>query len=129
MGRTRRKPGLTGLPANDTPQQPNRCHMGQVIRAYRCHPYHGRQPLPQEVVASWVGIAQAQLSRIEHGPAIVHLDRLIHWARTLRIPACYLWFKLPDTAEAQPTMPPTYRHPIAVDGLAALHRVRCELDE
>ncbi len=28
-------------------------HMGQLIRAYRCHPYHGRQPLPQEVVATW----------------------------------------------------------------------------
>lgn len=140
-------------------------HMGQVIRAYRCHPYHGRQPLPQEVVAGWVGITQAQLSRIEHGPAIMHLDRLIHWARVLRIPARYLWFKLPDTAEAPPTMVtepglgcedgPMHRrsfvttlptagaaglpgmaeieslrhHRIAVDGLAALHQVRCELDE
>jgi transcriptional regulator with XRE-family HTH domain len=74
-------------------------HMGQVIRAYRCHPYHGRQPLPQEVVAGWVGLTQAQLSRIEHGPAILHLDRLTHWARALRIPETYLWFKLPDTTE------------------------------
>jgi len=75
-------------------------HMGRVIRAYRRHPYHGRHPLPQDVVAGWVGITQAQLSRIEHGPAILHLDRLIHWARVLRIPAGYLWFKLPDTAES-----------------------------
>jgi transcriptional regulator with XRE-family HTH domain len=75
-------------------------HMGQVIRAYRCHPYHGRQPLPQEVVAGWVGLTQAQLSRIEHGPAILHLDRLIHWAQVLGIPETLLWFKLPDTAES-----------------------------
>jgi hypothetical protein len=80
-------------------------HMGQVIRAYRCHPYHGRQPLPQGVVGGWIGVSQAQLSRIEHGPAIVHLDRLIHWARVLRIPEPYLWFRLPD--RGQPGSPIT----------------------
>jgi transcriptional regulator with XRE-family HTH domain len=80
--------------------------MGQVIRAYRQHPYHGRQPLPQEVVAGWVGLTQAQLSRIEHGPAIVHLDRLIHWAKALRIPETYLWFKLPDDSRVLPPAPP-----------------------
>jgi hypothetical protein len=31
-------------------------HMGRVIRAYRCHPFHGRQPLPQDVVARWIGV-------------------------------------------------------------------------
>src|SRR5690349_16327899 len=70
-------------------------HMGKVIRAYRYHPYHGRTALPQEVVAGWVSTTQAQLSRIEHGPAILHLDRLLHWAKALRIPETYLWFKLP----------------------------------
>jgi hypothetical protein len=80
-------------------------HMGQVIRAYRCHPYHGRQPLPQEVVAGWVGLTQAQLSRIEHGPAILHLDRLIHWARVLRVPETRLWFKLPDDSRVLPPAP------------------------
>jgi hypothetical protein len=71
-------------------------HMGRVVRAYRRHPYHGRHPLAQEVVAGWVRLGQTQLSRIESGPAMVHLDRLIQWARALRIPAEYLWFKLPD---------------------------------
>lgn len=71
-------------------------HMGRVIRAYRNHPYHGGRGLPQEVVGAWVGITQAQLSRIENGPPIVHLDRLIQWARLLRIPQEYLWFKLPE---------------------------------
>ncbi|MGH2733251.1 MAG: AAA family ATPase [Actinomycetota bacterium] len=50
------------------------------------------------MVGAWVGITQAQLSRIENGPPIVHLDRLVHWARILRIPQEHLWFKLPEEA-------------------------------
>ncbi|MFG1742309.1 helix-turn-helix domain-containing protein [Micromonospora chalcea] len=72
-------------------------HLGRVVRAYRHHPYHGRQPLPQATVAGWFGMTQAQLSRIENGPAVVHLDRLAHWARVLRIPAHTLWFRPPAT--------------------------------
>ncbi|MEU7753466.1 hypothetical protein [Micromonospora sp. NPDC049171] len=71
-------------------------HLGRVIRAYRCHPYHGRVALPQTVVARWLGITQAQLSRVENGPPLVHLDRLTHWAQLLGIPAGHLWFRLPD---------------------------------
>ncbi|MFI0791448.1 helix-turn-helix domain-containing protein [Micromonospora rubida] len=67
-----------------------------MIRAFRCHPYHGRNPLPQSAVAGWLGITQAQLSRVENGSPIVHLDRLTHWAQVLRIPAKHLWFALPD---------------------------------
>lgn len=69
--------------------------MGKVIRAYRLHPAHGRRPLPQDLVATWVGITQAQLSRIENGPPIVHLDRLIQWALVLGVPESRLWFRLP----------------------------------
>lgn len=77
-------------------------HMGQIIAAFRLHPFHGR-PLSQELVGGWVGLTQAQLSRIENGPPIKDLDKLIMWARTLRIPARLLWFKLPEprpTADA-----------------------------
>ena len=77
--------------------------MGRVIRRYRHHLYHGRHPLAQEVVAGWVGITQAQLSRIENGSAIVHLDRLIHWAQVLGIPGQYLWFALPDRSPTNET--------------------------
>jgi hypothetical protein len=69
-------------------------HMGRVVAAYREHPFHGR-PLSQELVGGWAGISQVQVSRIEHGPAIKHLDRLVAWAKTLRIPEHLLWFKLP----------------------------------
>jgi transcriptional regulator with XRE-family HTH domain len=71
-------------------------HMGRAVYAYRTHPYHGQRPLSQELVSGWLGITQTQLSRIENGLPIRDLDRLIHWAQTLGIPAHLLWFKLPD---------------------------------
>lgn len=74
-------------------------HIGHVSRAYRKHPWHigayGKDGIPQQVVARWMGITQAQVSRIENGPAVKHLDSLAHWARTLGIPAHRLWFALP----------------------------------
>ncbi|MEV0003003.1 transcriptional regulator [Micromonospora sp. NPDC050980] len=83
-------------------------HLGRVIRAYRHHPYHGREPLPQRTVAGWLGITQAQLSRIENGPPIVYLDRLAHWSKTLGIPARALWFKLPTSMVATEGTPPGF---------------------
>jgi tetratricopeptide (TPR) repeat protein len=70
-------------------------HFGKVIQAYRRHPFHGDRPLTQELVAGWFGLTQAQLSRIESGPAVTDLAKLTAWARTLRIPSHLLWFKLP----------------------------------
>src|SRR5918998_3826492 len=71
-------------------------HMGRICLAYRHHPYHGSRLLAQELVAEWLGMTQAQLSRMEHGPPIRDLDKLIHWAHMLKIPAQYLWFDLPE---------------------------------
>lgn len=82
----------------------DRWHMGAVISAYRNHPFHGR-PLRQETVASWVGLTQAQLSRIENGPAIKDLDKLIQWATLLRIPAHLLWFQIPKQRGADDPAP------------------------
>lgn len=79
-------------------------HMGQVVRAYRLHPHHGRHPLAQDEVATWAGTTQPQLSRLERGQALRDLARLIDWARILRIPERHLWFKLPgpDVRDASP---------------------------
>ncbi|WP_307799686.1 helix-turn-helix domain-containing protein [Micromonospora antibiotica] len=92
-------------------------HLGRVIRAYRFHPYHGRTALSQTVVAGWLGITQAQLSRVENGPPVVHLDRLAHWAKILGIPNALLWFSLPDVgldpsrqAASWPGLPEPDRH-------------------
>jgi hypothetical protein len=72
------------------------CHMGRVIRAFRTNPYH-EPAISQETVATWAALTQAQLSRIETGGPMLHLDRLGQWARILRIPAGDLWFRLPST--------------------------------
>lgn len=77
-------------------------HMGRVIYAYRTHPFHTRA-LPQETIADWLGLTQAQLSRIEKGLAPEQLSKLIRWAQILEIPDDLLWFRLPprnaDTLE------------------------------
>ncbi|MGH3614225.1 MAG: hypothetical protein ACRDRK_16865, partial [Pseudonocardia sp.] len=70
-------------------------HIGRVIRAYRTHPWHGRRPFPQEMMAEWLSTTQSRLSRIETGPRIEQLDLLIHWATILGVPQRYLWFALP----------------------------------
>ncbi|MGH8903005.1 MAG: hypothetical protein ACRDYA_15370 [Egibacteraceae bacterium] len=54
-------------------------HMGRAVCAYRHHPFHGT-PLSQGLVAGWLGIGQAQLSRTEHGPPITDLDKRTRWA-------------------------------------------------
>ena len=71
-------------------------HIGHVVRRYRKHPFHGRRPIPQETAARWLNISQAQLARIERGRPMTDLERLIQWAKTLRIPQELLWFTLPS---------------------------------
>jgi transcriptional regulator with XRE-family HTH domain len=73
-------------------------HLGRVIFAYRTHPWHPR-PLSQETVGNWLGLTQAQLSRIENGRAPEELTKLVCWAQILGIPGELLWFKLPDEAD------------------------------
>jgi hypothetical protein len=76
--------------------------MGHVSRAYRRHPSHiarhGRDGISQERLGGWLGLTQAQVSRIENGPPIRNLDTLAYWAGVLRVPAHLLWFKLPPEA-------------------------------
>jgi tetratricopeptide (TPR) repeat protein len=69
-------------------------HMGRVIKAFREHPHHERV-IAQTIVASWFYLTQSQLSRIESGPPIQDLDRLIQWATTLGMPPASLWFQMP----------------------------------
>ena len=92
-------------------------HMGRVIRAWRTHPYHGRRDYPQDRVAAWAGITQTQLSRIENGSPMMHLDRLIQWAHVLRVPAERLWFAMPDSDAQFATTTPseTTGVPIAIE--------------
>lgn len=96
-------------------------HMGSVISAYRTHPHHN-PPLSQAVVAGWMGLTQAQLSRIEAGEPITDLVKLIRWARALRIPEDFLWFRLPPrSGEAMPNRPDSFG---PADPLSRLERLR-----
>jgi tetratricopeptide (TPR) repeat protein len=74
-------------------------HIGRVARAYRRHSEfasrYGRGGVSQELLGTWLGLTQAQVSRIENGPPVRNLDTLAHWARVLQIPRHLLWFKLP----------------------------------
>src|SRR5436190_4624991 len=72
-------------------------HIGQVIRAYRTHPYHD-EPITQAVAARWINLTQTQLSRIETGPTPDGLIKLAHWARALGVPPDLLWFRMPEQA-------------------------------
>lgn len=70
-------------------------HMGKVLAAYRTHPYH-RRPISQTVAGGWVGLGQSEVSRLETGPPVGSMDKLLLWARTLQIPPQLLWFKVPE---------------------------------
>jgi hypothetical protein len=106
-------------------------HIGRVARAFRRHPEHvarfGRDGISQERLGSWLGLTQAQVSRIENGAPIRNLDTLAYWARVLRVPPHLLWFRLPSaTASPESDAAPgagqhgavlnsgIYRRPVAV---------------
>jgi transcriptional regulator with XRE-family HTH domain len=93
-------------------------HMGRVARAYRRHPFqvavYGPSGISQELLGQWLGLTQAQISRIENGPPIRNIDTLVYWARVLGMPAGLLWFRLPgqETAiQAGPRAYPAIRPP------------------
>lgn len=77
-------------------------HIGLVSRAYRKHSHHialyGKDGIPQDIIGGWLGLSQPQISRIENGLPVRHLDDLTHWAKTLRIPEQLLWFTLPGSS-------------------------------
>jgi transcriptional regulator with XRE-family HTH domain len=77
-------------------------HIGLVARAYRQHPHHeavyGAAGISQTLLGQWLGLTQAQVSRVENGrQPIKNIDTLSHWARVLRIPPDLLWFDLPGS--------------------------------
>jgi transcriptional regulator with XRE-family HTH domain len=84
----------------------SRRDMGALLYAYRSHSAYGRRPLPQAVVSSWLGVTQSQLSRLESGRNRVReLDKLVHYARVLNIPADLLWFEMPSEKAGRPQEP------------------------
>ncbi|MGV9678658.1 XRE family transcriptional regulator [Nocardia sp. NPDC003482] len=57
-------------------------------------------------MATWLGMTQAQLSRVENKAAPEQLSRLVHWAEVLRIPGELLWFALPKSTAIEAARAP-----------------------
>src|SRR3954467_7474713 len=84
------------------------CDMGKVMRAFRTHPFHGRD-ISQDVAAGWVGVTQPRLSKIENGDRLTNITKLMHWAHALRIPADLLWFRMPSASPGPSGVPAVMR--------------------
>lgn len=73
-------------------------HIGRVLKAYRNHPRYLKlfgKALNQEVLGRWLGLAQAQVSKLENGRPEQNLETLRRYAEVLHIPHDMLWFNFP----------------------------------
>ena len=73
-------------------------HIGRVCKAYRHHRRHLQlfgKALNQEHLGRWLGLTQAQVSKLENGKPEQNLETLRAFAETLRIPQHMLWFDFP----------------------------------
>jgi transcriptional regulator with XRE-family HTH domain len=70
-------------------------HIGKVFKAYRSHSRHRLfgTTLTQELLGRWLGLTQAQVSRIENGRPEHNIETLRNYARILHLPRHLLWFE------------------------------------
>ncbi|MCK2240191.1 MULTISPECIES: bacterial transcriptional activator domain-containing protein [unclassified Crossiella] len=77
-------------------------NIGKVFRAYRNHPRHLQlfgTALTQELLGRWLGLTQAQVSKLEMGlRQEENLSTLRNYAKILHLPQDRLWFDLPGTS-------------------------------
>ncbi|MGH3761187.1 MAG: XRE family transcriptional regulator [Actinophytocola sp.] len=118
-------------------------HIGKIFKAYRNHQRHLQlfgKALNQELLGRWLGLTQAQVSKIENGKRPEqNLETLRNYARILHLPQHLLWFDLPGQSRLKSSRPssvrtgnlvsPTSRDDILVaatgmDTLELLQRVR-----
>jgi DNA-binding XRE family transcriptional regulator len=87
-------------------------HIGKVFKVYRNHPRHLRlfgKALNQELLGRWLGLTQAQVSKLENGKPEQNLEALRNYARILHLPQHMLWFDFPGQSRLrspQPGPPP-----------------------
>src|SRR2546423_8609447 len=73
-------------------------HIGKVLKAYRNHPGHLQllgKALNQELLGRWLGLTQAQVSKLENGKPEQNLETLRRFAKILHLPQHLLWFDFP----------------------------------
>jgi len=91
--------------------------LGELIRAYRSHPFHG-QPLPQMVVAGWLHVSQTTLSRIEQGRRRLTIDDVNGFARSLGMPWALRWVH-EQSSQARKDVDPISRRSLFGAGVGA----------
>jgi DNA-binding XRE family transcriptional regulator len=85
-------------------------HIGKVFKAYRNHPRHRQlfgKALNQELLGRWLGLTQAQVSRLENGKPEQNLETLRNYAKILRLPHHMLWFDFPGQSRLRSRQPST----------------------
>lgn len=73
--------------------------MGKILRLFRTAEVHrgefGPDGITQELLGTWLGLSQAQVSGFERGKKEVDsISKMIEWAEILSIPSELLWFDL-----------------------------------
>ena len=84
-------------------------HIGRVFKAYRNHPRYLQllgKALNQEILGRWLGLNQAQVSRIEKGEQEQSFKTLQNYAKILHLPQHMLWFDLPGQSRLKPLQSP-----------------------
>ncbi|WP_370943150.1 XRE family transcriptional regulator [Amycolatopsis sp. cg5] len=79
-------------------------HIGKVFKAYRNHPRHLQlfgKALNQELLGRWLGLTQAQVSKLENGAPEENLKTLRNYAKILHLPEHRLWFDFPGRSRFQ----------------------------
>jgi hypothetical protein len=69
--------------------------VGRIIRAYRCHPFHG-QRLPQALVGGWLHMSQPAVCRLETGRRRITIDEIRHIAQVLGMPPIAIPWNVPQ---------------------------------
>jgi tetratricopeptide (TPR) repeat protein/DNA-binding XRE family transcriptional regulator len=83
-------------------------HIGKVFKAYRNHAHHLKlygKALNQELLGRWLGLTQAQVSKLENGKPEQNLDILRNYARILHLPQHMLWFDFPGQSRLRSPQP------------------------
>lgn len=83
-------------------------HIGMVCKAYRNHPRHLKlfgKALSQEILGRWLGLNQAQVSKLENGKPEQNLETLRNYAKILCLPQELLWFAFPGQSRWRSALP------------------------
>jgi hypothetical protein len=93
-------------------------HIGKVFKAYRNHRRHLQlfgKALNQELLGRWLGLTQAQVSKLENGKPEQNLEALRNYTRILHLPQHMLWFDFPG--QTRLTSPQPHADAVAANGV------------